>query len=45
MASQRKREIEDENRTFQVEWEKLYFFYSGERQGCVFDMSSIIEHA
>ena len=26
MASQRKRKIEDENRTFQVEWEKLYFF-------------------
>ena len=26
MASQRKRKIEDENRTFQVKWEKLYFF-------------------
>ena len=26
MASRRKRKIEDDNRTFQVEWEKLYFF-------------------
>ena len=26
MASRRKRKIEDDNRTFQVELEKLYFF-------------------
>ena len=25
MASHRKRKIEDENRMFQVKWEKLYF--------------------